>query len=115
MSLHLLWYWFTTFEVKLNTIFVYDEVERDTSLECRSNAESRTEFADGNLLSYLVDQIGDSFILGIFTQKLSHKLFVCSPLKHNFSIFFVIDYTFIFDLVILGSQIENFDVNTKLS
>jgi hypothetical protein len=35
-------FWFADFEMKLNSVFIGDEIERDARLEYRPNAEGRT-------------------------------------------------------------------------
>jgi hypothetical protein len=45
--------WFTLLQLKLHSISVDDNIERDAYLDCRSNLKHRAEFADGHFSHYV--------------------------------------------------------------
>jgi hypothetical protein len=77
--------WFAILEVKLNSVFVNNEIEMDACLENRSNTKGGTEFANSNLNNHVTDEICDRlFVIYIWMLKLSHELFVGSSFQQNF-------------------------------
>jgi hypothetical protein len=90
--------YFILFEVKLSSIFVDDDIKGNARLECRSDVEGRTKFANSNLLNDCFNQISYSFMLIPFILELSHEWFFCPTLRHDFSISSFIHYLIDFNL-----------------
>jgi hypothetical protein len=102
--------------VKLNSVLVGDEIKRDARLECRSDVEGRTEFANSNLFDHIFDQTCYSLpILSPFILEFSHESFARPSLKHNIPVSSFIKYLIFSDLARSNPQIEDFDVYVELA